>query len=37
MRMFGPAGNPTAANLFAVLDVLHERTGVRQQVQAGAE
>ena len=34
MRMFGSAGNPTAANLFAVLDALQARTGVRLRVQA---
>jgi DNA-binding phage protein len=37
MRMFGSAGNPTAANLFAVLDALQEQTGVRLRVQAEAK
>ncbi len=32
MRMFGPKGNPTAANLFAVINVLQERTGVHLEV-----
>jgi DNA-binding phage protein len=32
MRMFGKAGNPTASNLFAVLGILQERTGVRLRV-----
>ncbi|MBI1868176.1 MAG: transcriptional regulator [Methylocystis sp.] len=34
MRMFGPKGNPTAANLFAVLHALQERTGVHLEVRA---
>lgn len=37
MRMFGPQGNPTAANLFAVLETLQERTGVRLRVSSAAE
>ena len=34
MRMFGPRGNPTAANLFAVINALQERTGVHLEVRA---
>ncbi len=34
MRMFGPKGNPTAANLFAVIDALQDKTGVRLEVRA---
>jgi DNA-binding phage protein len=34
MRMFGPKGNPTAANLFAVINALQERTGVHLEVRA---
>ena len=37
MRMFGPKGNPTAANLFAVIHVLQDRTGVHLEVRAVAE
>jgi hypothetical protein len=33
-RMFGPKGKPTAANLFAVINALQERTGVRLKVRA---
>jgi len=29
MRMFGPSGNPSARNLFAVLDALQKHEGVR--------
>jgi DNA-binding phage protein len=36
MRMFGPAGNPRADNLFAVLGELQRATGVRLTVAAGA-
>lgn len=32
MRMFGPAGNPTATNLFAVISYLQEATGVQLEV-----
>jgi DNA-binding phage protein len=32
MRMFGPQGNPTAANLFGVINVLQKKTGIRLQV-----
>jgi DNA-binding phage protein len=32
VRMFGPKGNPVAANLFAVLAHLQRRAGVRLQV-----
>jgi DNA-binding phage protein len=32
MRMFGPKGNPTAANLFAVIYALQDRTGVHLEV-----
>jgi hypothetical protein len=34
MRLFGPKGNPTAANLFAVIDALHDKTGVRLEGRA---
>ena len=34
MRMFGPKGNPTAANLFAVINALQEQTGVHLEVRA---
>ena len=34
MRMFGPTGNPTAANLFAVLTVLQSRSGIHLEVRA---
>jgi DNA-binding phage protein len=34
MRMFGPNGNPTAANLFAVLSVLQSQTGIHLEVSA---
>lgn len=36
MRMVGAAGNPRAENLFAILRVLQERTGVQLTVQAAA-
>lgn len=36
MRMVGPGGNPRADNLFAILRVLQERTGVQLTVQAAA-
>ena len=36
MRMFGPAGNPTAENLLAVIGVLRAEIGVRLQVRAVA-
>lgn len=36
MRMFGPKGNPTAANLFAVLSALQAQTGIHLDVRAGA-
>jgi hypothetical protein len=32
--MFGPKGNPTATNLFNVIDCLQEHEGVRLQVVA---
>ena len=32
MRMFGPSGNPRAANLFEIVSVLHRREGVRFHV-----
>ena len=32
IRMFGPRGNPTAANLFNVLRQLQRRTGFRLEV-----
>jgi hypothetical protein len=31
-KMFGPKGNPTAANLFNVIACLQEQEGVRLQV-----
>lgn len=37
MRMFSPKGNPTAANLFAVLTALQAQTGVRLEVRAVAQ
>ena len=37
MRMFGPAGNPTAENLLAVIGLLQEEAGVRLQVRAVAD
>ncbi len=36
MRMFGPNGNPTAANLFGVINALQEKTGVHLEVRAVA-
>lgn len=32
MRMFGPSGNPTAANLFGVIGALQKKTGVHLEV-----
>jgi hypothetical protein len=32
MRMFGPHGNPTAANLSGVISALPEKTGVHLEV-----
>lgn len=37
MRMFGTDGNPTASNLFAVIGVLQERTGVHLEVRASKQ
>lgn len=34
MRMFGPSGNPTAANLFSVIGALQKKTGVHLEVRA---
>jgi DNA-binding phage protein len=34
MRMFGPNGNPTAANLFGVIGILQKKTGVHLEVRA---
>ena len=34
MRMFGPNGNPRAQNLFATLEQIQRREGVRLHVQA---
>jgi DNA-binding phage protein len=34
MRMFGPSGNPTAANLFEVIRVLQKKTDVHLEVRA---
>lgn len=36
MRMFGPSGNPTAANLSAVIRVLQKKTRVHIEVRASA-
>lgn len=36
MRMFGPNGNPTAANLLTVVRVLQKKTGVQLEVRASA-
>lgn len=36
MRMFGPAGNPRAENLFEVVSFLQHREGVRFKVKASA-
>ncbi len=36
MRMFGPSGNPTAANLSEVIHVLQKKTGVHLEVRASA-
>ena len=36
MRMFGPQGNPTAANLFAAIKALQKKTGVRLKVRVTA-
>ena len=36
MRMFGPSGNPTAANLFGVIGVLQKKTSVHLEVRAVA-
>jgi DNA-binding phage protein len=36
MRMFGPHGNPTAANLSGVISALQEKTGVHLEVRASA-
>lgn len=35
MRMFGPRGNPTAGNLFAVIRALQRASGVTLEVVAG--
>jgi DNA-binding phage protein len=37
MRMFGPAGNPTAENLLGVISVLQAETGVHLEVRASSE
>ena len=34
MRMFGPKGNPQAANLFAVIGYLQEKEGIHLEVKA---
>ncbi len=34
MRMFGPSGNPTARNLFAIISQLQQSTGVSLNVSA---
>jgi DNA-binding phage protein len=36
MRMFGPHGNPTAANLSGVIGALQKKTGVHLEVRATA-
>jgi DNA-binding phage protein len=36
MRMFGPRGNPTAANLFEVIRMLQKKTRVQLEVRASA-
>jgi DNA-binding phage protein len=36
MRMFGPRGNPTAANLSEVIRVLQKKTRVQLEVRASA-
>jgi DNA-binding phage protein len=36
MRMFGPSGNPTAANLSTVIRVLQKKTRVHLEVRASA-
>jgi DNA-binding phage protein len=36
MRMFGPSGNPTAANLSEVIRVLQKKTRVHIEVRASA-
>lgn len=36
MRMFGPAGNPTAENLLGVIGALQRETGVHVEVRAVA-
>jgi DNA-binding phage protein len=33
-QMFGPRGNPTAANLFEIIAFLQKREGIRLQVRA---
>ena len=37
MRMFGPAGNPTAENLLGVISVLQTETGVHLKVRVVAD
>ncbi len=34
MRMFGPSGNPTVANLTEVIRVLQKKTGLHLEVRA---
>ncbi|MDP1632962.1 MAG: transcriptional regulator [Caulobacter sp.] len=34
MRMFGPGGNPTASNLFAVIRCLQQESGVTLEIRA---
>lgn len=34
-QMFGPKGNPTAANLFQIVAYLQQREGIRLQVRSG--
>ncbi len=37
MRMFGPTGNPSARNLFAVISLLQRSSGMRLRVGIGAK
>lgn len=34
MRMLGPTGNPQAPNMFAIIDALQQREGLRLEVSA---
>ena len=37
MRMFSPSGNPTANNLFSIINTLQQQEGVRLQIQIGLQ